>query len=140
MPKNNQFDSQRAGDIAKQWAGLTRRTKEDGMGTLEKVILVGTVFALATCGTICALKPTQYDKIKQLPVAAYYIKPGDTFHTLSERFVLDQDKYAKSTITAAVIDMNPGMDPGNLQYGAKVRLPVDGMPPEQVEALGGRFY
>jgi len=128
--------SQRANEIAQKWGLQEKKPKR---GTLEKIVLIGGVFAAATCGTICAMRPTDYDRIRELPVAEYIIRPGDTFHSLSERFVLDQHKYSKGTITAAVIDMNPGKDPAKLRPGTVVYLPVDSMPPEQVAALGGRL-
>ena len=144
MPENKHYKTQRAEDIAREWAELDgggpRKRPRKKLGLREKIIIVGAVYVAASVGTVCALRPTQYDRIKQLPVAAYHIKPGDTFHTLSERFVLDQDKYSKSTITNAVIDMNPEKDPAKLRPGTRIVLPVDGLTPEQVEELGGRFY
>ncbi len=125
-------------DIARKLPGLvSRNPHEIGMCRLEKTVLIVSLLASVAFGTICALKPTQYEVIKQLPVAAYVIRPGDTFYGLSERFVKDQDKYGKQTITGAVADMNSGKDPANLRPGDVVYLPVDGMSGAEVAELGG---
>lgn len=45
----------------------------------------------------------------------YFIKPGDTFYALARRF---------NTTVAAIISVNPGIKPNNLQVGQSVCIPI----------------
>ena len=46
---------------------------------------------------------------------SYRIKSGDTFHNIAQRF---------NTEVAAIISVNPGVDPKNLHVGQNICIPV----------------
>ncbi|MGQ9754794.1 MAG: SPOCS domain-containing protein [Desulfotomaculales bacterium] len=53
-------------------------------------------------------------------VIEYTIRPGDTLFHLARRF---------GTTVHAILELNPGLDPMNLQVGMAIKIPCNGDPP-----------
>jgi len=98
---------------------------------------IGTGIFLGALAFAGAIITSPSREIRNLPMVEYTISLGDTYHSLSERFIRDQHEFEKSTITGIVQDINK-TPAGKLQPGQVILLPVKGLDEIEVMNRGGR--